>query len=78
MGCQCPPAMLWLCGVVLRWLSDGTSSAVPWHLLRDVQGVKGWPQQKCKVYQLALGWCGELSMKSDHEIPNQGSMGILC
>lgn len=26
MGCQCPLVVLWLCGAVLTWLSDGTSS----------------------------------------------------
>lgn len=50
---RCAPA-------VWGGLSDGTSSpAVPWNLLRDMQAVKGWPQQKCKAPQLALEVCRE-------------------
>lgn len=38
-----PSCALAVWGVVLGWVSDGTSSpAVPWHLLQDVQGVRGW------------------------------------
>lgn len=51
-------------------LSEGTSSpAVPCNLLRDMQAVEGWPQQKCKAPQLALEVCREESfILAEYEI----------